>query len=261
MRPSLPIRSTLIGTVATMLAGLFLAGCPKPPAQEIPPEPTSPELTLTVASLDLSTLNRRMTKADIVDLWTAVNREKIEVLTVQNFTRYPNVATRVDLVKEFGALSDWRSAFGELVDNSGAQQGNAVFAAYPIRSHAVRSFSAVKGAFDEGSVYAIIDGGVRDIMVVSALFPEKGGEAIKQKCFDLILTDRVTETTPMIVSGNLPRSRPGWMTLPSRTSGTPVLYDGAGSLEALRAWGIPTKLGQLTASTFGIFRRTTKTNQ
>ncbi len=111
------------------LAVLFLAGCPKPVVQDTNQQSSVPELTLTVAALDLTQLNRRLTKDDVSDLWNVVKREKIEVVAIQNITRYPNVATRIDLVKEFGSLSDWRTMFGELVDNSGAQTGNAVFAA------------------------------------------------------------------------------------------------------------------------------------
>ena len=237
-----------------LAAGMLLGGCATTTTtREDKAEPVL-ELTIRVATLDLSTLNRRLTKSDVADLWATMKREKVEVLTVQNITRYPGLATRVDLVDEFMTQSGWRSVFGELVDNSGRLNGNAVFAAYPIRSHSTVPFNTVKGAVFEGALQTVIDGGVREILVVSATYPEKGGKNVKNECRTLIAKARGNQNAPMILSGSNPEPRDGWEEVSPAGKPVGLQYDGVGGMKLLTSGSISAKLGKLSVATFGLYR-------
>ena len=69
---------------------------------------------ITVASLNLTNLNKRIKRADITRLWQQLKSEQVEVLAIQNLTRYPGVSTRIDPVAELARQADWRQAFGEM---------------------------------------------------------------------------------------------------------------------------------------------------
>ena len=246
------VRSVL--SVIIIAGGLFIAGCGTGAAvKEDNVEPVL-ELSVRVASLDVGNLNRRLTSADVSDLWAVMAREKVEILTVQNITRYPGLTTRTDLVDEFTSRSGWRSAFGELVDNSGRLSGNAVFAAYPIRSRATVSFHTVKGAVFEGALHTVVDGGVREIIIVSATYPEKGGEAARNACRTLIAESRGNPSAPMILSGSNPAPRDGWEEVFAADKPVGLQYDGAGAMRVLDARTIKTKLGSISLATFGLYR-------
>lgn len=240
---------------ATVLAGIImLGGCtPSTTTKEERPEPVL-ELSIRVASLDLSNLSRRLTRADVNDLWAVMQREKVEVLTVQGLTRYPGLSTRTDLVDAFTSVSGWRSAFGELVDNSGRLSGNAVFASYPIRSKATVSFHTVKGAVFEGALQTVIDGGVREIIVVSATYPEKGGAAVKNECRTLISKARGNPNAPMILTGGSPSPRDGWDEVFAAAKPVGLQYDGVGAMKLLDSKTLKAKLGTMSLATFGLYR-------
>ncbi len=243
------------GLSAMICAGILLAaGCT--PSGTTKEEKTKPvlELTVRVASLDVSGLNRRLTKADVSDLWAVMKREKVEVLTVQGLTRYPGLTTRTDLVDEFISASGWRSVFGELVDNSGRLTGNAVFASYPIRSHSTVSFHTVKGAVFEGALHTVIDGGVREIIVVSATYPEKGGEKVKNDCRTIIAKERGKPNAPMILAGGNPAPRDGWEEAFPAAKPVGLQYDGVGAMRLLDSGTTTAKLGAISLATFGLYR-------
>jgi hypothetical protein len=238
----------------TLPLGLMFVGCPgKNATKETGGTPVL-ELSLTVASLDLSNLNRRLTKADVSDLWNTLKSEKVEVLAVQNLTRYPGLATRTDFINELRALSDWRSAFGELVDNSGRQTGNAVFASYPIRSHSTVSFHKVKGALFEGALHTVIDGGVREIIVASVVYPPKAGEKVRVECRSIVAEARGNHSAPMILSGDNPAPGEGWEDVFRAGSPAGIQYDGAGAMRATSSRRVNVKLGSLSVVTFGLYR-------
>jgi endonuclease/exonuclease/phosphatase family metal-dependent hydrolase len=166
-----------------------------------------PEMAIQIGSLSLANLSKRIEKRDIKKIADVLRKEKIEVLAVQGITRYPGVETRVDFVDELAKQTDMNSAFGEMMNNSGRQTGNAVFSSYPIRSRSSRSFDRIKSAKFEGALLAVIDGGVRPIHVVSAQLPPKAPVDDQASCIDqLTLLHGANKNDAVILAGNLPTS-------------------------------------------------------
>ena len=237
-----------------LVCGILASGCSTGSATKEETSTPILEMTIRVASLDVSRLNRRMTRTDVSDLWAIMKKEKVEILMVQNLTRYPGLATRVDLLNEYASLSGWRTKFGELVDNSGRLNGNAVLSAYPIRSSGTISFHTVKGAVFEGALQAVIDGGLREIITVSATYPEKGGENVKNDCRTLIAKARGNPSAPMILSGSNPSPRDGWQEVFAAGDQVGLQYDGVGAMQVLDSQTLSAKLGKISVATFGLYR-------
>jgi len=257
-------------SISVALSGaLLLTGCSAPPktTKSEAPAPTQPKLALTVrvASVDLSGYGKRIEKKDIEQLSAALKREQIEILAVQGIARYPNVKTRVDFVNELAAQMDMRHAFGESIDISGRQQGNAVFSIYPIRSNQKKEYD-VPSAFYESALLVSIDAGVRDIVVVSTRLPTKATSDELAKCIRTIAGLQKSPEAPFVVAGNLPaykksRDFERFTDLQSSLPGgsgkllTSRLWFTAGDLfEPLNARAVKTELGTLTIAEFGLYQ-------
>ncbi len=252
------MRSTKTSWWVLLSAGLSLMGCGTAPKAERTTEAPKPELTINVASLNLSGLNKRIERTDISGLWQTLKKEQVEVLAMQNVSRYPGVETRIDPIEELAKQADWRKAFGETADFSGRQVGNAVLAAYPIRSSSNQPFTGVRSALNDGSLQAIVDGGVRDLLVISAQLPPKATSADQARCVSIIRNGRGDDRMPMIVMGNLPSAAVGFSAVDGAgTSSTRVLYDGLGTLVPTSSSTVQTPLGTMVIVRFAIFRQPT----
>lgn len=240
-----------------LVVGALLIGCgPAPQTQQSETAARKPELTLTVGSLNLTALKKRIVRADISRLWQQLKAAQVEVLAIQNLSRYPGVSTRIDPVVELAQQADWRQAFGEMADFSGRQVGNAVLAMYPIRSSSAESYSGVRSAVNNGSLHAVVDGGVRDLLVVSAQLPPKAPSVDQARCLSIIKNARGDSRMPMIVAGNLPTSLEGFTTVEGGTaSSTQIVYDGNGILKAMSASTVETSLGTMVIVRFAVFRQ------
>lgn len=252
------MRTTKTGWRAVVPVILMLAGCGTVPKVEQAAEAPKPELTLNVASLNLAGLNKRIERTDISALWQVLKKEQIEVLAMQNVSRYPGVETRIDPIEELAKQADWRKAFGETADFSGRQVGNAVLAAYPIRSSSNQPFTGVRSALNDGSLQAVVDGGVRDLLVISAQLPPKASSADQARCVSIIRNGRGDDRMPMIVMGNLPSQAVGFTPVDGAgTSSTRVLYDGLGTLVPTSSTTVQTTLGMMVIVRFAVFRQPT----
>jgi endonuclease/exonuclease/phosphatase family metal-dependent hydrolase len=257
-----------IAAAAALCLALLLAGCSTPapsvktePTPAAPPAPAvapaGPDITLTIASINLGGVSRRIEKADIESLCRWVQREKADVLAVQGLTRYPGVAARVDVFEEIAARTGMRSVFGETITLSGRQSGNALYSTYPIHSHEVKPYAGISSTGFEAALVGLIDAGAREIAVVSTLLPEKATAADRDACqTSLTLLRQTYAGTPMIVNGNLPA--------PSGAAGFRAAQPSGG---AGRAWYTPaglepeetrtvdTELGRLLVTRFGVYRK------
>ncbi|HTP79757.1 MAG TPA: hypothetical protein VMM57_05075 [Bacteroidota bacterium] len=241
----------------------FLSSCSSPPPEK-KEEVLRPAITFQVASLNIGGVNRRIEKKDISALARILKREQIEILAVQGITRYPGLETRVDFVSELSSQAEMRNAFGEMMNNSGRQTGNAVFSSYPIRSNVNRSFDGVKSATFEAALQTVIDGGVRDIAVVSAQLPQKAGADDQSQCVRAIAAFNTPDRNyPTVVAGNLPMAEAVRTTgafddtrsliasdksIPSR-----IWYDGRNLLKPLSARVVETEFGPMVVAQFGIY--------
>jgi endonuclease/exonuclease/phosphatase family metal-dependent hydrolase len=220
-----------------------------------------------VASVDLSGYGKRIEKKDIERFTAALKREQIEILAVQGITRYPNVKTRVDFVSELAAQMDMRHAFGESIDISGRQQGNAVFSMYPIRSNQKKEYD-VPSAFAETALHVSIDAGVRDVAIVSTRLPVKASSDELAKCVRTIAELQKSPDAPFIVTGNLPTYKKS-RDFEQFTDLQSSFPDGSAKLQSSRLWYIQgdlfkvvnartvkTELGTLTVAEFGLYQQT-----
>jgi endonuclease/exonuclease/phosphatase family metal-dependent hydrolase len=250
---------------------LLLTGCSAPPKTtnaeaHAPPQPKL-AITVRIASVDLSGYGRRIEKKDIEQLSAALKREQIEIFAVQGIARYPNVKTRVDFVNELAAQMDMRHAFGESIDISGRQQGNAVFSMYPIRSNQKKEYS-VLSAFYESALQVSIDAGVRDVVVVSTRLPAKASSDELAKCMRTIAELQKNPDAPFVVTGNLPAYKKS-RDFEKFTDLQSSLPNGSGKLLTSRLWymqgdlfrvvsarAVKTDLGTLTVAEFGLYQQT-----
>ncbi len=225
-----PVAACLLWPVAVILSGCGSSQpaespLPSPTATEPAPAPV-PAMKLRVASLDISGFRGRMEKKQVDELARLIGERKIELLAVQGITRYPTVKTRTDLIEELSSVTGMRQAFGETINLSGRQSGNALFSAYPIASSDSRSYEGVSGSNFEGALRAIVDAGTRAVVVVCTLFPDPLSTIDARVCNDA-LSAMASErgTDPLVVLGNLP-GPPGGGTWKEIQAGDP----GAGRL-------------------------------
>lgn len=201
---------------AAIVAALLASGCgptrpapaPPPPEPAAIPAPSAkpaPATRLRVASLDVSGFRGRIEQEHVDELSRLVAGRRIEVLAIQGITRYPTLRTRVDLVDGLASAAGMRQAFGETIDLSGRQSGNAVLSAYPVASSDSRAFDGVSGTRFEGALRVIVDAGTRPLIVVSTLLPSPLSAADARICTDVIAS-MVAErgNDPLLVFGNLP---------------------------------------------------------
>lgn len=213
-RRSLPAGAVLL--LPALIIPLFiLAGCAStaPPASAPPPEPApspapaapAPATTLRVAGLDVSGFRGRIETKHVEELAALIAGRRIEVLALQGITRYPTVATRVDLVEALAKAAGMRPAFGETINLSGRQSGNAVLSAYPIASSDAQSYDGISGSGFEGALRAIVDAGTRPLVVISTLLPRPLTPADAR-----VVSARISRLAaeaandPVLVLGNLP---------------------------------------------------------
>lgn len=249
---------------------IVLAGC-SAPTQKTDMNganaPRQPDLTLQVASLNMNGLSKRLEKRDIERFSKLLKKEQIVVLAVQGITRYPGVETRVDFVTELAAQTEMRQTFGEMVNISGRQSGNGIFSSYPMRNIHNEPFDGVKSAMFEAALELSVDGGVKDIVVVSTLLPHKASENDQSACLKLISSKSVAgPNLPLIVAGNLPSSESVRALGPyedvvesvGTTKGgdlpTRIWFTNGASLKLLNARTVETDFGTMLVAQFGLFR-------
>ena len=188
-----------------VLAILYLCGCTTQPKVEKEAIPKKPEITIQVASINLAHLNKRMGRNNIIEFAKILKNEQVEVLAVQGISRYPGIATRIDFVNELSAKTEWRNVFGEMINISGKQTGNAIFSVYPILSHQNYSWDRVRTTSFDAALQAIIDAGVRPLNIVSTQLPSKATVNEQARCSKLIAAmSSDTDDQLTIVAGNLP---------------------------------------------------------
>jgi hypothetical protein len=241
----------------------FFCGCPStPPKSETV---RKPELSLQIASIDLASFNKRIERKHISDLSKILKREQIEVLAVQGIARYPGVSTRVDFVEELSKQTDWRNVFGEMMNASGRQTGNAIFSSYPILSHYNETFEKVKSANFDAAIQASIDAGVRSVVVVSSQLPAKATPDELGQCLKLITALNPDRTNPLtIIAGNLPSSSTlhtdnNFTEVPlrgsSKSSASKLWYSANSGLQLIATRQLDTELGTLIVVQLGLFRQ------
>ncbi len=258
--------------VVLILSGLmFITSCSAPPkaaknesaaAVQRPPKLA---LTLKVASIDLFGLGRRIEKKDIEKFSLVLKKEQVEILAVQGITRYPNVKTRVDFVGELAALADMRHAFGETIDISGQQRGNAVFSMYPIRSNVKKEYD-VPSSFLESALHVTVDAGVRDVRIVSTRFPEKATSRDITSCVQTLGELQKAAESPFVAAGNFPLqrgsrgqdaftdARSAMETDPGKAMTSRLWYVSGELFKLLNARTVKTDLGTLTVVEFGLYQ-------
>jgi endonuclease/exonuclease/phosphatase family metal-dependent hydrolase len=176
---------------------------PKPAAKK----PPAPEIQLTIASINLSKLGKRIELDDIRQFALELRKDSIDVLSVEGVSRYPGVETRIDVVDELSRAAEMRNAFGETIALSGRQSGNAIFSAFPITSSQNTPYDRITSTNFEAALQAVIDCGARELVVVSTLLPERASANDLNVCADGLSSLAVTYAgRPMIIAGNLPRS-------------------------------------------------------
>ncbi|MBI4427899.1 MAG: endonuclease/exonuclease/phosphatase family protein [Ignavibacteriales bacterium] len=241
---------------------LFFIGCASQPAQrgDAPPKP---DITVQVASLNLASYNKRIERAELRKLTAVLKKEQVDVLAVQGITRYPGVETRVDFVDELAKLADVNSAFGEMVNNSGRQTGNAVFSSYPIRSKFNQSFEKVKSAKFEAALQAVIDGGTREVHVVSAQLPKTSLEDQIACVAAVSSLTTSAKNEAVILAGNLPVSekavvRSGYedaQRQSGKNTNTRIWYLQNDAVKLISTRSVETDFGSMLVAQFGLFRQ------
>ncbi len=249
-----------------MLVVVILAGCGAPTTEKIATAPKPPALTFEVASLNLSGFDKRMEKRDIEKLSRLLKNEQVDILSVQGITRYPGLSSRVDFVNELVAKSDMRYTFGEMYNNSGRQDGNAIFSIFPQRNNHNDAFDGVKSADFEAALQSSVDGGIKDIVVVSALFPPKAPASDQSSCLGIIAKKSVAQSgQPVILTGNLPTSKEILGKAPYRVAldstnltkttkeNTRIWFSNNGSLKLMETRTVETSFGPMVVAKFGLF--------
>jgi hypothetical protein len=251
----------------SLLILLILAGCAAPTTKKAEAPPKKPDVIMQVASLNLADFNKRFEKGEIGKFSKLLKKKQIDVLSVQGITRYPELRSRVDFVKELVAKTDMRSTFGEMYNSAGRQDGNAIFSIFPQRNNHNDSFDGVKSADFQAALQSSVDGGVKDVIVVSTVLPPKASEADQSACLSIIAKKSVAlPNQPMILTGNLPVSekiqvKDSYRDVePSVEKGkesdlkTRIWYSNDGSLELIGARTIETEFGPMLVAKFGLFR-------
>ena len=252
---------------AGLLALLVLAGCAAPSTEKTEIAPRKPDVILQVASLNLSGFNKRFEKSEIAKFSRLLKKEQIDVLSVQGITRYPELKSRTDFVNELVAKTDMRYTFGEMYNSGGRQDGNAIFSQFPQRNNHNDSFDGVKSADFEAALQSSVDGGVKDVIVVSALLPAKANETDQSKCLGIIAKKSVAlPNQPMILTGNLPASNtirmkdsyddadPAGGRKSESDPATRIWYSNDGSLKLMGSRTVETEFGPMVVAKFGLFR-------
>ena len=256
-----------ISTHLSMLtfAMVCLYSCTTEPKVEKEPVSKKPETSIQVASLNLGNLKKRIGRNDIIELVKVLKSEQIEILAVQGISRYPGVATRVDFVNELSAKTDWRNVFGEMLNLSGRQTGNAIFSMYPILSHRNVSWDTVEPTSFEAALQATIDAGVRSLMIISTQLPLKATAKEQAECSKLMAAmnpDTADHLT--IIAGNMPADQTirlsyAFAEVPppesAKSTKSRIWFSANSSLQLLTSRTREIELGTLIIAQFGLSRQ------
>lgn len=265
-----PFLTKLLKTISLQafvltLAILFLCSCTTPPKVEKEALPKKPEITIQVASINLANLKKRIEQKNIIELVKILKSEQVDILAVQGISRYPGIASRVDFVNELSAKTEWRNAFGEMLNISGRQTGNAIFSAYPVLSHQNISWDRVKSTYFDAALQATVDAGVRPLTVVSTQLPLKATKKELAQCLKLITAmnpDTIDQLT--IVTGNMPteeiiRTTNSFAEVPppkfAKGTISRIWYSANTSIQLLASRSMETELGTLVIAQFGLLRQ------
>jgi endonuclease/exonuclease/phosphatase family metal-dependent hydrolase len=248
-----------------LLACFIFYGCPSMSPKTEKETARKMDMTVFVASLNLNNFSKRIEKKHILELVKILKRDQIEILAVQGISRYPGVATRIDFVDEVSAKTEWRSAFGEMMNISGRQTGNGVFSSYPILSQYNQSFDQIRSAQYEAALEATIDAGVCPLKVTSVHMPLKISTEEQLQCVKLIAPMIPEENIQArIITGNLPpwdtfRSVHSYAEVSqseSAKSAVPrVWYSTNTSIQFLASYVVEAELGKLIIVKIGLFRQ------
>ena len=210
-------------------------------------------------------MNKRIGRNDIIELVKILKSEQIEILAVQGISRYPTVTTRIDFVNELSAKTDWRNVFGEMLNISGRQTGNAIFSMYPILFHQNVSWESVEPASFDAALQATVDAGTRPLMIISTQLPPKATAKEQAQCSKMIVAmnpDTVDQLT--IVAGNMPteeiiRTANSFAEVPPPESAKRTIpriwYSAGPSIQLLTSRSVETELGTLMIAHFGLSRQ------
>jgi hypothetical protein len=248
---------------------VLLSGCPAPPVVQKEPvpappvgkKPPAPELNFVFGSIDLAGFRGRVEQTDITQLARTVQQEKIDILSVEGIIRYPGVATRTDFVDRFAEAAGMRTAFGETATLNSRQGGNAVFSVFPIRTSENTHYTEMQGLGFEAAMQAVIDCGLRDVVIVSTHLPEKptvDQETSAMETFSAFTSSYANH--PLIISGNLPHTGvmeppAAYMSLPVKQTDIPALWHTRDSSLTVMRWKTEkTVFGQLLIVQFGLHR-------
>jgi hypothetical protein len=258
---------TIIAAIFICSLALVFAGCQttKETAKEEapPPPPTNekksvtPDLILTIASINLSSVSKRIEKKDIENLAVILKKEKADIVAVQGISRYPGLSTRIDVYEELARALEMRSAFGESMTLSGRQTGNAVFSSYPVRSNENQHYQGISSVNSESALHVVIDGGSRDIVVVSTLIPDQGSADDISKCVSSLSSlSRSYEGNPIIITGNIPSSKSDvFKTELVPGKGINRVWHTTEGLKSTSTTTTESGLGTIILTQFGVYRK------
>ena len=251
------MRTSIVSFLIIVLATLW--GCSSSPKVE--KEVRHPELTVQIASLNLSNYIKKIEKKHIIELAHALKKEQVEAIAVQGIVRYPGINSRVDFVGELSKQLDWRNEFGEMMFISGRQTGNAIFSFYPILSHFNQTFDGLKSSDFNAALEATIDVGVRPLVLVSTELPNKASDKDLMYCMNTIADLNPETNNPVtIVSGNLPSAESIHTTKTfsdistAKRIPTKFWFSDNPALECLSTRIIETELGTVVVAQFGLYR-------
>ena len=244
---------------------LYLCSCTTPPKAEKGATPRKPEITIQIASINLANLNKRIGRNNIIELVKILKSEQVDILAVQGISRYPGIAARVDFVNELSAKTDWRNVFGEMLNISGRQTGNAIFSVYPILSHQNISWNRVISTSFDAALLATIDAGVRPLMIVSTQLPPKASAHGQARCLKMIASMNPDTTDQLtIVAGNMPtdeiiRTTNSFAEVPplefAKRTTPRIWYSANTSIQLFASRSVETELGTLVIAQFGLLRQ------
>jgi hypothetical protein len=243
---------------------LYLCSCTTPPKAEKEAVPKQPEITIQVASINLANLKKRIDRNNIIELAKILKSEQVEVLAVQGISRYPGISARVDFVNELSVKTDWYNVFGEMLNISGKQTGNAIFSVYPILSHQNISWERIITTSFDAALQATIDAGARSLTFVSTQLPPKATAKEQAQCSKLIAAmNSDTNDQLAIVAGNMPTDEiictaNSFAAVPSLESAKSTIsriwYSANTSIQLLASRSVATELGTLVIAQFGLTR-------
>jgi len=243
---------------------LILYGCPspKPIQKEEIPEPRItkellPEMQIRYATIDLSQYKKKIEKNDLNKFTDQLNKDSIDILTIQGITRYPALKSRLDIVEELSNEAGMKNAFGETINLSGRQNGNGIFTIYPIKSSENLQFENLKSTGFESAIQAFVDCGVKEVVIVSTQISEKATAGdIKNIHTSLRKLFQEYSTKPIIISGNINATEDTLINvIPNEDHKSPtVWFTKNNSLKLINEQTVQTIFGKMKIINFGIFR-------